>query len=360
MRKTFLGFGQPGDLASALVLSTLLAGCGSSAITGQQAVDAAARGDDAAQGSGGTMVANGGTGGSATDTGGAGGGPGGAAGGTPGAGGANGSGAGGIVATGGRPGSGGRAGAGGGSAADAGVDASSSCPAQLPISGGACQGPLSCSYGQSSCCGYSSSAWTCTCLGGSFSCSQTVECNIICPGHDASVGIDSGIDTSTERDTSSADSAGVGAACGGPSDPPCTGFTFCDWPDNRCGTGVQGACAAIPRGVLCAISPAPVCGCDGQNYLGGCQATQAGVDVSTTASCTPPAGWFRCGWTYCQHNVHYCSAQVGGAVTNPGTYTCAALPATCNGAPSCTCIGANGRLCSISAQGDVTVTQEVP
>ena len=292
MRKTFLGFGQPGDLAAALVLSTLLSGCGSSAITGQQAVDAAVGGRDATHGAGGTTVSNGGAGGSTYDTGGDSGGPGGAAGGTPGAGGATGSGAvssaGGIVATGGRAGSGGRSNAGGNSSADAGVDASSSCPARLPISGGACQGSLSCSYGQSNCCGHSSSAWSCTCSGGNFSCSQTVEYNTICPGHDASVGIDSGIDTSTERDTSPADSAGVGAACGGPSDPACAEFTFCDWPDNRCGTGVHGACAAIPRGVLCAISPARVCGCDGQNYLGECQATQAGVDVSATASCPPP------------------------------------------------------------------------
>jgi hypothetical protein len=36
-------------------------------------------------------------------------------------------------------------------------------------------------YGQASCCGIPSSAFTCQCQQGTFSCFQTVECNFVCP-----------------------------------------------------------------------------------------------------------------------------------------------------------------------------------
>jgi len=381
MRTTSLGLVHSAEL-SALLLSMLLVGCGNSAMTGQQGVDAAGR--DAANGAGGTTGANGGAGGSTFGTAGAGGGPGGgghAAGGTSGAGGITGdggasatggskgtggttgiggTGAGGSVASGGRQGTGGRSGAGGSLSLDAGVDAPSVCPAQLPISDGACQGSLSCSYGQTSCCGRSSSTWTCNCVGGGFSCTQTVECNIACPGQDAALSLDTGIDGSAGRDVSSVDSSGVGAACGGPTDPACTDFTYCDFPDNRCGSDMRGTCAAIPRGVLCVISPAPVCGCDGQNHPGQCQAEQAGTDVNQLGICTPPSGMYRCGWSYCQQGSEYCSGQVGGAVTNPGSYACKAVPAACNGTPSCGCVGVPGTFCTADVQGNVTVLLPVP
>jgi hypothetical protein len=269
-------------------------------------------------------------------------------------------GVGGAGATGGTPGSGGQSGAGGRSNADGSVDTPSACPEQIPFSSVACQGSLACTYGQSVCCGHSNSAWTCTRMGGSFLCVQTVECNIICPGQDSAIGGDSAVDASGARDASLVDDAGVGAACGALTDPPCADGTYCEWSDNRCGAIMHGACAAIPRGVLCAISSAPVCGCDGQNYPGECQAAQAGVDVSSTATCPVPTGMFRCGWRYCRHDLDYCSAQVGGVVSNPGSYTCKALTAACNGAPSCACVAPNSTLCTADAQGDVTVTLPVP
>jgi len=364
MRKTVLGYVHFAGL-SALFLSMLLVGCGNSAMTGQRGIDAAER--DPTNGAGGTTGSNGGAGGSADGTAGTGGitGDGGssAAGGSTVSGGTTGSGgtgAGGNVASGGRQGTGGRSGAGGSLSMDAGVDAPSGCPAQVPISGGACQGSLSCSYGQTSCCGRSSSAWTCNCSGGSFSCTQTVECNIVCPGQDAALSLDTGIDASAGRDVSAVDSSGVGVACGDPNDPPCTDFTYCDFPDNRCGSDMRGTCAAIPRGVLCVISPAPVCGCDGQNHPGQCQAEQAGTDVNQLGICTPPSGMFRCGWSYCQQGSEYCSGQVGGAVTNPGSYSCKAVPAACNGTPSCGCVGGAGTFCTPDVQGNVTVLVPVP
>jgi len=361
MRTTSLGLVHSAEL-SALLLSMVLVGCGNSAMTGQQGVDAAGR--DATNGAGGGTGGVGQAAGGAIGAGGiTGDGGASAAGGSRGTGGTTGSGgtgAGGSGASGGRQSTGGRSGAGGSLSIDAGVDGPSICPAQLPGSGGACQGTLSCSYGQTSCCGRSSSTWTCTCVGGSFSCAQTVECNIVCAGQDAALGLDTGIDASAGRDVSSIDSSGVGAGCGGPTDSPCTDFTYCDFPDNRCGSDMRGTCTAIPRGVLCVISPAPVCGCDGQNHPGQCQAEQAGTDVNQLGLCTPPAGMFRCGWSYCQQGNEYCSGQVGGAVTNPGSYACKPVPAACNGTASCGCVGGTGTFCTADVQGNVTVTIPVP
>ena len=111
--------------------------------------------------------------------------------------------------------------------------------------------------------------------------------------------------------------------------------------------------------MACVIPAAPVCGCDGKNYPGTCDAAKAGVDISSSTSCPEPAGMFRCGWSYCQHNVDYCYAQVGGAVSNPGSYVCDPLPAACNGVPGCACV-TGGSTCNANAQGDVTVTLAVP
>ncbi|HEX7507238.1 MAG TPA: hypothetical protein VF550_10735 [Polyangia bacterium] len=59
-------------------------------------------------------------------------------------------------------------------------------------------------------------------------------------------------------------------------------------------------------------------------------------------------------------HVQYCHAQVGGAVTNPGSYACNALPAACGGVPSCACVTGSATTCNSNANGDVTATLEVP
>ena len=149
-------------------------------------------------------------------------------------------------------------------------------------------------------------------------------------------------------------------ACGAATDPTCASGTHCEWSDKLCGSRTHGACASFPGGVLCAISAEPVCGCDGKNYASPCEAARAGVDISSNASCPEPAGLFRCGWSYCQHNEQYCHAQVGGAVSNPGSYVCNGLPTACGGVPSCACVAGNATICDTSANGDVTATLEVP
>jgi len=371
---------QGSPIAVAACFATVLgSACGSSTTSGQPALDAHGAGGvtsggtggttslgTGGQGSGGTTSSGGATSGASGKSGtggttnGAGGGQG--TGGSIASGGIHGTGgvteAGGTRGSGGVTGSGGGKGTGGTTGLDAGADAASGCPAQLPLSGGACSGPLTCTYGQATCCGITSSAWTCTCQGGSFSCSQTTECNFICPGGDGGT-IDAALDAGRQDATSVVDASGVGAACGGAGDPACSTDTYCEWSDNLCGARTHGACATIPRGVACVIPAAPVCGCDGKNYPGTCDAAKAGVDISSSTSCPEPAGMFRCGWSYCQHNVDYCYAQVGGAVSNPGSYVCDPLPAACNGVPGCACV-TGGSTCNANAQGDVTVTLAVP
>jgi len=156
------------------------------------------------------------------------------------------------------------------------------------------------------------------------------------------------------------DGLGVGAACGATNDPACASGTHCEWSDKLCGTRTRGACVSFPGGALCAISAEPVCGCDGKNYPSPCEAARNGVDVSSNAICPQPTGLFRCGWSYCQHGVQYCHAQVGGAITNPGSYACTALPAACGGVPSCACVAGNATICTTDTNGDVTATLEVP
>jgi len=156
------------------------------------------------------------------------------------------------------------------------------------------------------------------------------------------------------------DGSGAGAACGAASDPTCASGTHCEWSDKLCGSRSHGACVSFPGGVACSVSAEPVCGCDGKNYASPCEAARAGVDISSNASCPEPAGLFRCGWSYCQHNVQYCHAQVGGAVTNPGSYACDALPAACGGVPSCACVTGSATICTTNNNGDVTATLEVP
>jgi len=65
--------------------------------------------------------------------------------------------------------------------ADAATGDANGCPAEQPRLITPCSGSLTCSYGQATCCGITSSFFTCKCQNGSFSCYQTVECNFVCP-----------------------------------------------------------------------------------------------------------------------------------------------------------------------------------
>ena len=158
--------------------------------------------------------------------------------------------------------------------------------------------------------------------------------------------------------TGGAGTGGTGVACGGTGNLPCALGSYCDFSDNRCGTGLPGTCTPINTAACSGVS-IPVCGCDGMTYAFTCDAMRSNVDVSITANCPAPAGTFRCGWIYCQHGTQYCTATVGGFVGNPGSYTCLALPATCATTLGCPCLGAVAN-CTENGSGDPTVTQYVP
>jgi hypothetical protein len=62
------------------------------------------------------------------------------------------------------------------------TDGGTSCPDMKPVDGAACSQAITCEYGHSSCCGTDYSFSTCSCQNGQFQCTQTVACNIHCPG----------------------------------------------------------------------------------------------------------------------------------------------------------------------------------
>ncbi|MFT3837466.1 MAG: Kazal-type serine protease inhibitor domain-containing protein [Myxococcaceae bacterium] len=143
---------------------------------------------------------------------------------------------------------------------------------------------------------------------------------------------------------------GVGDTCGGFAGTTCSSANVCIWNDKSCGaTDGSGTCQPRPSG--CPSTYQPVCGCDGQVYPNECVANQAGVDVSVSNNCTPPNGYFSCGWAFCAEASSYCTKTLGGAAGNPGSYSCDPFPSTCGTSPSCQCL--SGQTCGGMCTGDV-------
>jgi hypothetical protein len=331
----------------AVMAALAVSGCGGAAMSGKQLFGGGGTGTDVGPGAGGTATATGGRGaGGATGMAGGGGAPG-TGGGAP---------TGGALAAGGSRGLGGQSGLGGGIGTGGRSGSGGAVAAGGAISDGGARGSGGAigTGGTPGTGGVSGAGGTTT----RDAAADVSRCEMDCGAPDTAIRDatprDRGLDLGVPEDGPT-----TGGACGATNDPACPGGTYCEWSDNMCGARNEGACTAIPRAVMCAISPAPVCGCDGQNYAGQCEAAKAGVDVSSNATCPEPTGMFRCGWSYCKHGAEYCYAQVGGAVTNPGSYTCTALPAACNGVASCACV-TNSSFCTTNANGDVTVTLPVP
>ncbi len=77
---------------------------------------------------------------------------------------------------------------------------------------------------------------------------------------------------------------GQGEICGGPSAIGCDAGLFCNYPDGSCGAGQTfGLCARIQ--FSCELTPAPVCGCDGQTYQNACLAAAAGISTAGSGAC---------------------------------------------------------------------------
>ncbi|MBL9099909.1 MAG: hypothetical protein JNL82_03070 [Myxococcales bacterium] len=102
-----------------------------------------------------------------------------------------------------------------------------------------------------------------------------------------------------------------------------------DWP----GCTSLGVCAAPPE--ACEAEAEPVCGCDGALYAGACAAAMAGVGTRGAEGCTPPVGFFACGFEFCAIATEYCEHVIGHG--QPESWTCRALGCAV-GMSGCACI----------------------
>lgn len=90
---------------------------------------------------------------------------------------------------------------------------------------------------------------------------------------DDDAGTDAGMDTAEVLDTG-------GPACE-PSGRFCDGTETCERPDGFC----RGPGSCRPRPDRCDGDPAPVCGCDGNDYDSACAAYMAGTSVDSVGAC---------------------------------------------------------------------------
>jgi hypothetical protein len=63
----------------------------------------------------------------------------------------------------------------------------------------------------------------------------------------------------------------------------------------------------------------------------------------------------------CDFKTHYCAQTVGGAIGNPGSYSCDPLPAGCDGGATCACL--SGHVCAstcVDTDGGVIATCFAP
>jgi hypothetical protein len=136
----------------------------------------------------------------------------------------------------------------------------------------------------------------------------------------------------------------------------CSDAQYCDWMNNRCGTGTLPAGLCMMRPGVCPAVVDRVCGCDGQVHSSACAAAAVGHDIDETgAGCKPPSGTFTCGPRFCTHGTQYCEAITGGPAGAAGNYSCQPLPAACGATPTCACL-ADARCgnCTMSTDGDLT------
>ncbi|MCC6558685.1 MAG: hypothetical protein IT372_37595 [Polyangiaceae bacterium] len=145
-----------------------------------------------------------------------------------------------------------------------------------------------------------------------------------------------------------------GNECGGIGGIPCAADEYCDYGDNSCGADDGlGVCKPRPQG--CPDVYMPACGCDGTVYGNECDANGAGSDISAYGGCTPPAGTFACGYTFCATGQQYCQRSVSDVGGEPDIYMCMDLPAGCG---DCACLASEpcGSMCEQLPSGGFLVT----
>ena len=63
----------------------------------------------------------------------------------------------------------------------------------------------------------------------------------------------------------------------------CAAGSFCDYPDDLCGTGANGVCT--PAGGICPAIFDPHCGCDNVTHSNECVANGNGTDIASPGPC---------------------------------------------------------------------------
>jgi hypothetical protein len=117
---------------------------------------------------------------------------------------------------------------------------------------------------------------------------------------------------------------------------------------------VTGHCITLPTG--CTADVNPVCGCNGQTYSNDCERARARIQLDHAGACVLSS------CASCNTAATYCQVTTGGAVGNPPSYACPALPAACGTTPSCACLAtvSCGSICSTGAGGILTVSCLAP
>ncbi len=136
---------------------------------------------------------------------------------------------------------------------------------------------------------------------------------------------------------------------------PCGSNEYCDYPDDRCGEGMDGTCKPRPQG--CGLLYAPVCACNGSVAGNSCSAMASGSDVNKNGTCSPPEDTFSCGDVFCAYGTEYCLRGVSDVGGEPDSYSCHVIPTGCSPA-SCGCMTNEpcGQWCDAAADGSITLT----
>jgi hypothetical protein len=98
-----------------------------------------------------------------------------------------------------------------------------------------------------------------------------------------------------------------GAKCR--SSDECAPDHYCFFEDGLCGAGEVGFCDQV---LVCNKPGSLACGCDGRLYDDQCKALAARNDISAEG-CTPPPGYFRCGYFFCNESS-FCILNNGQCV----------------------------------------------
>ncbi len=147
-----------------------------------------------------------------------------------------------------------------------------------------------------------------------------------------------GTTSATEGSTGTGSTTGAettgDVGCGG----GCGAGEYCDWNANSCGEGRGdvGTCKPLPD--ACDAEYAPVCGCDGEVHSNACTANGGGTDVAAAGECQAPAGYYACGYRFCDQETSYCQVSYNDVQGEPDFYQCLPLPEACGKEMVCGCL----------------------